>query len=272
LTPIGATSSSTSFRGYLPYTGDYIIRVYSGSQRVSYSLNVFIPVRVSFDPGATSDRLYGHLNAYQGLDYILRAQAGQVLEVNVTPGNAEAPLQLIIYGVDGTVLRSGMGEGSSFRGELPTSEDYIVSVRAGELATDFTLDVIIPQRIRFESGAVSASVRAGCSHHTQYYAARLEGQSMEVSRPEDDPADHLRRGWHRAQERMGEGQPVELPSTQDYILEVRAAAEPVSYLLRDHSLNFRICRDLSRQDANECGITLKNSNQDHSVKPRGRFR
>ena len=58
----------------------------------------------------------------------LRAQAGQLMEINVTPENPENNLQLIIYGVDGSVLRSGMGEGSTFRGELPFSEDYIVTV------------------------------------------------------------------------------------------------------------------------------------------------
>jgi hypothetical protein len=237
LTPIGSTSSSTSFRGYLPYSGDYILKVYSGSQRVSYSLNVFIPVRVSFDPGATSDRQYGYLNTQQGLDYILRAQAGQVLEVNATPDRAEAPLQLVIYGVDGSVLRSGMGEGSSFRGELPTSGDYIVQVRAGEVAMGFTLDVIIPQRIRFSSGAVSASMPGWLpAYHTQYYALRaMKGQTMEVEVIPEDNLQLIIYGMDGTVLRSGMGEGAsfrgELPSTQDYILAVRAAAEPAYYRL-----------------------------------------
>jgi hypothetical protein len=59
VTPIEGTSGSTGFRGYLPYTGDYILTISSGSRKISYSLNVFIPVRVSFDRGATSDTIEG---------------------------------------------------------------------------------------------------------------------------------------------------------------------------------------------------------------------
>ena len=140
------TGSSIGFRGYLPHTGDYILTVKAGSQAVSYFLNVSIPARIAFQPGTTSASLNGQLQAHQSLDYILRARAEQILEINVSPENS---VQLIIYGVDGTVLRSGMGEGSSFRGLLPVSQDYIVTVRAGDQPVAFTLNAIIPQRITF---------------------------------------------------------------------------------------------------------------------------
>jgi len=238
LTPIKGTRGSTGFRGYLPYTGDYILKVASGSKAVSYSLDVFIPVRVRFDRGATSDSLEGHLKAHQGLDYILRAGEGQVLEINATPETTDETLQLVIYGVDGTVLRSGMGEGSSFRGELPDDGDYIVRVRAGEDATDFTLDVIIPQRIRFRSGAFSGSVRTWLpAGHSQYYVLRaMEDQNMRV---EVTPGKDLElmiygvdgdvlQDWTKARA----GFRGDLPGTQDYILAVRAGSDPVSYTLR----------------------------------------
>ena len=238
LTPIEGTSGSTGFRGYLPYTGDYILTIASGSQKISYSLYVFIPVRVSFDRGATSDILDGHLKAQQGLDYILRAGEGQVLEVNVTPETNDNSLQLIIYGVDGDVLRSGMGEGSSFRGELPSSQDYIVSVRAGEQATDFSMDVIIPQRIRFKTGAVSGSVFTNLpAYHTQYYVLRaMEDQTMQVKITPDDDLELMVYGADGTVLKEfsdgGASFSGDLPSDQDYILAVSAAADRASYRLR----------------------------------------
>jgi hypothetical protein len=238
LTPIEGTSGSTGFRGYLPYTGDYILTIISGSQKISYSLYVFIPVRVSFDRGATSDSVEGHLKAHQGLDYILRAGEGQILEVNVTPDDADVPLQLIIYGVDGDVLRSGMGEGSSFRGELPSSQDYIVSVRAGEQATDFNMDVIIPQRIRFTTGAVSGSVFTNLpAYHTQYYVLRaMEDQTMQVKITPDDDLELMVYGADgtvlKEYSDGGASFNDELPSDQDYILAVSAGAHRASYRLR----------------------------------------
>jgi hypothetical protein len=238
LTPIQDTRGKTSFRGYLPYTGDYYLTVISGSQAIDFTLNVFIPVRVSFDLGATSDRLEGHLNAHQGLDYILRAAQGQIMEVNATPATSDTSLQLIIYGVDGVVLRSGMGEGSSFRGYLPSSQDYIVHVRAGEEATDFTLDVIIPQRIRFERGAFSGSVRTRLpAGRTQYYVlGAIEDQSMQVEITPDDDLQLIIYGADGTvlMSAMTEGARFdgELPSTQDYILAVSNAGEVVRYTLR----------------------------------------
>jgi hypothetical protein len=238
MTPIAGTSGSTGFRGYLPYTGDYYLTVTVGSQAVDFSMDVFIPVRVSFDLGATSTRLVGHLNAHQGLDYILRAGEGQIMEVNAVPETADVPLQLIIYGVDGTLLRSGMGEGSSFRGTLPSSQDYIVTVKAGEQAADFAMDVIIPQRIRFEPGAFSGRVRTYLpASHTQYYVLRaMEDQRMQVEITPDDDLQLIIYGVDGTVLRsgMGEGASFDglLPSTQDYILAVRNAGEAASYTLR----------------------------------------
>jgi hypothetical protein len=236
------TGSSTSFRGYLPGTGDYIltitpINVSSNSRSISYSMNIMIPQRISFELGATSATLDGYLYPSQSHDYILRAQAGQLMEINVTPEKPENSLQLIIYGVDGTVLRSGMGEGSFFRGELPISEDYIVTVRAGDQAGSYNMNVIIPQRITFRPGAVSASVVGKLSaYHSQYYVLRaLQNQTMQV---EVTPGDNVQLIIYGAdgtvlRSGMGEGASFTgvLPSNQDYILVVRAGVNPVSYTL-----------------------------------------
>ena len=205
LTPVPGTSGSTGFRGYLPYTGYYYVTVTAGSQAVSYSLNVFIPVRVRFAVGTTSKTLTAHLNANQALDYIAWAGKGQILEVNAKPASSDTNLQLIIYGVDGTVLRSGMGEGSTFRGELPLSDDYIITVRAGDEATDFTLQVIIPQPIHFASGSYSGSVYTYlATGHTQYYVLSAgQGQTMQVTSVafHRSQAGDLRHGRDRAEER-----------------------------------------------------------------------
>ena len=84
--------------------------------------------RVQFDPGATEEQVTGELAA-RGTDrYVLRVSEGQFMEVAITP---EASAQLVVYGADGTVLRSGMGEGSFFRGTVPSTQDYYVQLAAG---------------------------------------------------------------------------------------------------------------------------------------------
>jgi hypothetical protein len=236
LVPI--TSSSTSFRGYLPINGDYVITISSHSLPVPYSFNIKIPQRISFEWSTTSATLTGHLKSSQSHDYILRAKGGQIMEVDVLPDDPEKSLQLIFYGVDGTVLRSGMGEGSSFRGELPASEDFIVAVRGGEEDASYIISVIIPQRITFQRGAISASVAGRMSaYQSQYYILRaLKNQMMQVNVPASDDVQLIVYGadGEVLKSGMGEGANFksELPSTQDYILVVRTGSNSVWYTLQ----------------------------------------
>lgn len=228
------TGGSIAFRGYLPRNDDYYLEIDMGREAGSYSLSVSVPQRISFARGATSAVVEGRLSAHQSLDYILRAGAGHIMDIEVSPADS---LQLIIYGVDGTVLRSGMGEGSSFRGELPSTQDYIVSLRAGDQAVSFTMNVSIPQRIRFARGAVSATVYGWTNAHESdsYVLRALEGQDMQVSVASRNPVQLIIYGADGTvlKSGMGEGSSFngELPSTQDYILVVRAGPDPAYYSL-----------------------------------------
>lgn len=227
-------SSTTSFRGYLPRNGDYVIKVTSGSKAGSYSVSVLIPERVSFERGATSATLKGTLKAHQSHDYVLGAMTGQLLEVNVTPTSG---LQLIIYGIDGTVLRSGMGEGSSFRGQLPLTEDYIVTVRAGDQDVSYAMDVIIPVRISFASGVYSATVYGSVkADNSQFYVLKAAvNQTMQVKVTSARAIQLIVYGANGASvaNTTNENNSFkgDLPTTQDYIVVVKAGASAASYTI-----------------------------------------
>ncbi len=229
------TTNSAGFRGYLPRNGDYVLAVKAGSQSVSYSLSVSIPVRISFARGATSASLTGRLSAHHGLDYILGAQANQLMEIDASP---DSRLQLVIFGVDGTVLRSGMGQGASFRDPLPLSEDYFVSLRAGDKAVSFTMKVIIPQRITFQPGTISGSVQHSLqANHTQYYVLRaLKNQTMKVRLSSSDESQLIIYGADgtllKGESSSGSSFTGKLPRTQDYVVAVEAREEPVQYKLK----------------------------------------
>jgi LysM repeat protein len=135
-----ANSGGAFFRGYLPSTQDYILKV-SANKKTAYTMNVYIPARISFASGAISGSVTGRVAAESSQYYILRALKDQKMEVKVTP---ETGLRLVIYGVDGTVLKSGMSESASFSGTLPNSQDYILVLSAGDQAVNFTMKVTIP--------------------------------------------------------------------------------------------------------------------------------
>ena len=138
---IDSASSNLSFRGVLPKTQDYILELASGSSATDYSMSVDLPQRIRFTTGSTSANLTGTVPADLSQFFILRAAKGQTLNVTATP---QDKLQLIIYGVDGSVLRSGMGEGASFTGVLPSTQDYILVLKSANQVQAFTLNVQIP--------------------------------------------------------------------------------------------------------------------------------
>ena len=135
-----SASGANSYRGVLPSTQDYLL-VLTASQSVDYTLSVDIPARISFAPGGTSAQVSGSLAAYGNQFYILRALKGQQLKVSVTP---DTGIQLVIYGKDGTVLKSGMSESNDFNGYLPSTQDYILALSAADQARNFTMTVTVP--------------------------------------------------------------------------------------------------------------------------------
>ena len=138
---IDSAGSNLSFRGVLPKTQDYILELASGSSATNYIISVDLPQRIRFTTGSTSANLTGTVPADLSQFFILRAAKGQTLNVTATP---QDKLQLIIYGVDGSVLRSGMGEGASFTGVLPSTQDYILVLKSANQVQVFTLNVQIP--------------------------------------------------------------------------------------------------------------------------------
>ena len=236
----GYIQTTTAFRGHTPSAGDYILDVYTGAKGGEYSLYVSIPEKVAFAYNTTARLLEGELAAHESHEYSVRAAAGQILDVSVEsniPDSAGGGVQLVIFGADGSVLRSGMGEGASFRGELPLSQSYIIRLRAGDEAVKYSLNIVIPRRISFARGAYSASdtrrVTAQSSLH--YTAWGKEGQKMTVTVDANRPLQLIVYGvdGEVLQSGMGESDSFEgvLPSSQDYILVVRAGDAAASYTI-----------------------------------------
>lgn len=139
LSPMG---ESQHFRGYLPSTQDWFIDIRAAGANANFGLYLMIPERINFAPGTHEITLNSFVPAGGVHNYIAYALAGQDLNVSVTPaGN----LALSLWGIDGTVLMSSMGEGNSWGGTLPISQDWIINVRSapgvGNRNYTFWLDI-----------------------------------------------------------------------------------------------------------------------------------
>lgn len=100
------------------------------------------PERITFDTGAISDMVSGSVLPGGMNAYVLRAMAGQTMQVDLTFSEGEAIL--IIWGEDGTVLISDHAGATSFTGQLPLTQDYYIHVRGNpDTATNYQMDITI---------------------------------------------------------------------------------------------------------------------------------
>jgi hypothetical protein len=82
---------------------------------------------VVFKPGATSATLQGSVKGHQSIDYLVRANAGQYMVVNLKPGNSSTNFNVLPPGSEEAIF-IGSTSGTSFKGNLPKDGVYTVRV------------------------------------------------------------------------------------------------------------------------------------------------
>lgn len=78
--------------------------------------------RISFAPGATSATVNGWVQGYETRDYLLKAQAGQKMTVNLRSNSSF--MEAVVFSPQGETLSVG----TNWTGTLPSSGDYKVRV------------------------------------------------------------------------------------------------------------------------------------------------
>lgn len=106
------------------------------------------PNTIRFDAGGTWMDLPDSLNSGISKTYTLNAMQGQIMSVSILAGNdisAWGYFPIEVRGNDGTVLcPDGENTECSFwRGKLPSTQDYLITVSSGGDLANFTLRVAI---------------------------------------------------------------------------------------------------------------------------------
>lgn len=170
----------THFVGTLPTSGDYWLAV--GSEATaSYTLYVTIGQRIRFQAGATEALLAGEIVDGAEDVYVLEAAADQVMSVYLR--SAEENTWLQITGLDNTPLVPAEPRRSIWTGRLPGTQDYAITITNDGRDTPYTLQVIIPQRVRFDPGATSTRIegRLVGDFSTAYVLEAGAGQTMTIT-------------------------------------------------------------------------------------------
>jgi hypothetical protein len=137
--------------------------------------------RITFAPGATSANREGTLRKGASVDYYLRAQASQIMMLAVYSPHDNVYLGVVGMG-DGIPLLRPSARQTQFTVKLPATQDYRITLESPNEKTNYTLQVIIPARIKFAPSAISTSVNGSLGgHETNYYLVRaFAGQKMTV--------------------------------------------------------------------------------------------
>lgn len=141
--PLMRTSvAGTSFNGVLSRTQDYQISLFSPDQQTNFTLQVIVPARIQFAPGAISAAIPGYLNGGEVNYYLLKASAGQTMTATIY--SPKSDIFLTIYGVeDGSPLVRAVMAQTSWTGNLPGTQDYMIQAVSTGGNANYTLEVIV---------------------------------------------------------------------------------------------------------------------------------
>ena len=199
------------------------------------------PTRIVFGPGETGAEIQAVVEE-RGTDYyVLQAQQGQVMSVEITSPNND--VLLTVVGEDGTPLKRYQNGPPAWTSQLPATQEYFIHAVSVGPRTPYTLRVeIVPlgpetaERVEFEPGAISAQ-RGGLLPSgpgiEQYLLAVNQGQTMTVDVTSDDVPLSLTIESPSGQRRIPEmrrtengceiGHQFTLPETRDYRVTVGKA-------------------------------------------------
>jgi hypothetical protein len=196
------------------------------------------PVRLSFEPGGTSASVEGTIPAGGTIDYVINAMAGQMMMIDIMSPNMD--VSLTVYGAqdETTLIHATSGDVNS-NVVLPATQDYILEVVSKGQTTNYSLQVVIPARIKFAPGATSATVQGTISGGAivRYLLRAMAGQTMTVviTSPHQDVLLTI---WG-----LTDGQPLVrsvsgatswtgvLPATQDYVIDAVSVGGNTTYTL-----------------------------------------
>ncbi|MEZ4662760.1 MAG: LysM peptidoglycan-binding domain-containing protein [Caldilineaceae bacterium] len=192
--------------------------------------------RIQFAPGATSATVAGRVTFPNRREYVLRAQAGQQMHVELTSDNSLANFAITGLG-DGQPLKRLENSDTVWTGTLPGTQDYLIQIATLEGSSPgYSLFVEITplpsqdttERIQFAAGATGTTVTGTVTDpaHRKYLVRAQAGQTMNVTLNSAQPTTSFSVvgvSGGQVLKALGSGSNSWsglLPQTQDYLIEI----------------------------------------------------
>lgn len=182
--------------------------------------------RITFLDGATVGVVSAPIGGGQVQRYVLDVFQAQPMLVDLR--SASNDVTLSIQYEDGSTLLAASAHQRSWRGNLPKTGDYYLTIHGGSSPENFTLVVTVPLPVHFAQGTDSLTIQgktvAGYNVGYDVYASK--GQTMNVNLEQISSKGSLAVfGFQDGEQylRSDAGQKtfdLVLPATQDYIVTV----------------------------------------------------
>jgi hypothetical protein len=131
--------------------------------------------RVQFARGATSAVVEGHIAGHHGVDYRLRAAAGQTMQVTLDSRSTDVTFNIIAPGETDAAFHIGSIAGNRYEGRLPRDGDYRIRVHLSRAAAQQNRAVTYRIEIGV-TGAPQAHPAAPAAGHDREPAAQRAGE------------------------------------------------------------------------------------------------
>ena len=137
-----SAAGSTTWQGKLPATQDYSLKAVSSGAAAPYTLQVTIPARISFKPGATGATVEGTLGAQDQDEYVLKASKGQKMTATIQSPRKDVLLEIYGFEDGQPLVRVPMGA-TTWTGLLPATQDYSIKAVAAGGPTSYEMDITV---------------------------------------------------------------------------------------------------------------------------------
>jgi len=182
--------------------------------------------RITFLSGATVGVVSAPIGAGQTQSYVLDVFQAQPMLVRLQ--SASSDVTVSIQYEDGTTLLAPSAHQNLWRGNLPKTGDYYLTVHGGTSAENFTLVVTVPLPVHFAQGTDSLTIhgKTVAGYDVGYAVYARKGQSMSVNIERISSKGSLavygfQDGLQYLRSDAGQkGLDLVLPVTQDYIVSI----------------------------------------------------
>jgi len=137
---VRASDNAKRWVGRLSATQNYLIKVINRGDDAAFNLKIVIPAALNLSPEGLPALATGTLEPGQSRHYIIAGATGQRTNINLDSPDLSA--SFVVYGLeDEKPLTSVPAKATSWTGEFPRAQDYVVEVTSGDVGGKYTLKV-----------------------------------------------------------------------------------------------------------------------------------